>query len=190
MTANFTANNPSPTLASITPNSTTTGSTGFNLSLAGTGFIASSSVLWNGSARATTFVSANELQATIQAADIASLGSAAVTVDNPGGVAAVLTLTVAIVAPLTDLSAVRVFPNPWRSDQGVPVITFDHLTTGSTVKIFDLAGHWVKTLTPDSISGTWDLTNDSGKMAASGLYFYVITDPSGSKARGKLTIIK
>src|SRR5205807_5853847 len=72
-----------------------------------------------------------------------------------------------------DLSGVRVFPNPWRSDKHAnKPITFDTLPLGSTVKIFTVSGHHVRTLSPQS-SGlspdkvTWDLTNDSGDKVAS-----------------------
>jgi hypothetical protein len=49
----------------------------------GTGFINASVVDWAGSPRATTFVSATEITATINAADIAKGGTFKVTVINP-----------------------------------------------------------------------------------------------------------
>jgi hypothetical protein len=99
---------------------------------------------------------------------------------------------------LADLSAVRVYPNPWRSDKhtGRP-ITFDQMTVGATVKIFTVSGHQVKKLDGSSGSVTWDLTNDSGDKVASGLYIYLVTvgdtgayGTGGQKATGKLAIIK
>jgi hypothetical protein len=51
----------------------------------GTGFVDSSAVLWNGSARPTIFVSATELQASILASDIAYGGAITVAVYTPGG---------------------------------------------------------------------------------------------------------
>jgi hypothetical protein len=112
-----------------------------------------------------------------------------VAVNKAGQASAPGTATVTLVG--TDLNAVRVYPNPWRSDrhEGLP-ITFDHLTLGSTIKLFDMAGRWVKTLTPSSDSVTWDRTNDSGDTVASGLYLYLVTDNQGNKTRGKLSIIK
>ena len=90
-----------------------------------------------------------------------------------------------------DFSGLRVFPNPWRSDKntGLP-ITFDHLPLGSTVKIFTVSGHWVKTLTPVVDTVPWDLTNDSGDKVASGLYVYLITTDQGQKKTGQLAVIK
>jgi hypothetical protein len=50
----------------------------------GSGFTAKSVIRWNGSARATVFVSGTELTATIHAADVATASTAQVTVANPG----------------------------------------------------------------------------------------------------------
>jgi hypothetical protein len=93
---------------------------------------------------------------------------------------------------VSNLSAVQVYPNPWRSDKhnGFP-ITFAQLPTGSTIKIFTASGHIVKTLsTQTSVLSTWDLTNDSGDKVASGVYIYLITDSQGDKVRGKVAVIK
>ncbi len=90
----------------------------------------------------------------------------------------------------SNLSTVRVFPNPWRSDKhiGSP-ITFDNLGLNSTVKIFTVSGHKVKSFSTSNGTATWDLTTDSGKKVASGLYIYLITSGDNQK-RGKLAIIK
>jgi len=86
---------------------------------------------------------------------------------------------------------VLVYPNPWRSDRAYPrQMTFAQLPAGTTVKIFTVSGHLVKTLDPQSPGfSTWDLTNDSGDRVASGIYIYLATTPSGNKARGKLAVI-
>ena len=91
----------------------------------------------------------------------------------------------------SDLSAVRAFPNPWRSDRhaGLPV-TFDHLATNSTIKIFTISGHWIKTLPTSNAAVTWDLTNDSGQKVASGVYIYLISTNLDQKTRGLLAVIK
>lgn len=90
-----------------------------------------------------------------------------------------------------DLSDVRVYPNPWRSDRGYPPqVTFGNLPLNSTVKIFTVSGHWVKT--PPTSGGTaiWNLTTDSGDAVASGIYIYLIKTPGGQTTQGKLVIIK
>lgn len=70
-------------LLSVSPTSVTVGAPAFMLTVLGTGFTNSSVVQWNGAARPTTYVSSSELVAQIGAADIASLGTASVTVEDP-----------------------------------------------------------------------------------------------------------
>jgi hypothetical protein len=74
-----------PTLSSMSPTSVAAGSGAFTLTVNGTNFVAGSTVQWNGAARATTFVSATQLTASIGASDVAAAGSATVTVINPSG---------------------------------------------------------------------------------------------------------
>jgi uncharacterized protein (TIGR03437 family) len=77
------APNPLPALTSMTPSSATAGGAAFTLTVNGSGFVSGSVVNWNGSARTTTFVSATQLQAAIAATDLASPGTAQVTVFTP-----------------------------------------------------------------------------------------------------------
>jgi hypothetical protein len=89
--------NPVPTVASITPSSAAAGGPAFTLTVKGTGFVSQSKVRWNGTDRTTTFVSATQLSAAIPAADIATAGSAQVTVFSPapgGGTSAARTFRV------------------------------------------------------------------------------------------------
>jgi trimeric autotransporter adhesin len=80
---NYAVNAPTPQISSITPSALLQSSTG-TLLVSGSGFEANSSVQWNGSARATTFVNANTLQVFVAAADTATVGTGQVTVNNPG----------------------------------------------------------------------------------------------------------
>jgi hypothetical protein len=73
-----------PAIAALTPASMTAGSAAFTLTVNGSNFGSQAVVNWNGAARTTTFVSGNQVTAAIPAADIATAGSAAVTVTNPG----------------------------------------------------------------------------------------------------------
>ncbi len=94
--------NPVPAVTGIAPTAATAGDPGFTLTVNGADFVAASIVRWNGANRATTFVSANQLQATITAADIATEGTAAVTVFNPapgGGTSGPATFTIDPAAP-------------------------------------------------------------------------------------------
>ena len=75
--------------APLVPGQKAPGSVAFTLTVNGTGFVSGATVNWNGNARTTTFVSSSRLTATINAADVATAGTASVTVSNPapgGGV--------------------------------------------------------------------------------------------------------
>ena len=75
--------NPAPNLTSLSPVSATGGGTGFTLTVSGSDFVSSSAVFWNGTGKATTYVSGSELRVAISAADIATGGEFQVTVANP-----------------------------------------------------------------------------------------------------------
>ena len=71
-----------PSITSLSPSSATVGTPAFVLSVFGNGFGASSVVEWNGSPLSTTFVSTTELTAQVPASDVATTGTASVTVSN------------------------------------------------------------------------------------------------------------
>ena len=79
------SSNIGPTLSSLSPSSASVGGSAFTLTVNGSNFVSGSVVQWNGTARATTFVSTSQLTAAIPAGDIATAGSAQVTVMNPAG---------------------------------------------------------------------------------------------------------
>jgi outer membrane protein assembly factor BamB len=106
-------------VSSVSPSSVAAGSPPFSLTVLGRGFTQESAVQWNGAKRSTTYVSATELVAQINAADIATTGSASVTVSNPyatgassstGSSAASNAETVSIVAPSIDATAFQIDP--------------------------------------------------------------------------------
>jgi hypothetical protein len=82
--------NGAPTITSFTPPSATAGSMGpFAVSVAGTNFVPTSVVSWNGSPRETTFVSSSQLMVNFTTQDLAAHGFGSVSVSNPapgGGV--------------------------------------------------------------------------------------------------------
>jgi hypothetical protein len=91
-----------PVASTLTPASTPAGGADFTLTVTGSGFVAGSTVEWNGGPRPTTVVSATQLAATIYASDIATQGTAQITVVNPGnggGTSSSLTFTIGAPAP-------------------------------------------------------------------------------------------
>jgi hypothetical protein len=89
--------NPQPTLTTLSSSSAPAGGPAFTLTVTGTNFVTASIVRWENADRATTFVSATQLQAAIAGSDIATAGAAQVTVFNPspgGGTSNALTFTI------------------------------------------------------------------------------------------------
>jgi len=74
---------PVPVLTGISPAAATAGDAAFTLTATGSGFTSRSVIRWNGADRTTTFVSSTRITATIPAADIATAGTASVTVYTP-----------------------------------------------------------------------------------------------------------
>jgi len=79
------AQNPVPLINQpLVPDTAAPGGPGFTLAVNGTGFVSGSIVTWNGTARNTQFVDQGRLAADIPATDIATAGTASITVVNPG----------------------------------------------------------------------------------------------------------
>ncbi|HVO32377.1 MAG TPA: T9SS type A sorting domain-containing protein [Elusimicrobiota bacterium] len=95
-------------------------------------------------------------------------------------------------AVLSVQPAPRVYPNPWRADlHGSIPITFDSLAANSTIRLYTVSMHWVKTISASGNAATWDRTNDAGQLVGSGYYFYRINTPDDNQTTtGKLAIIK
>src|SRR5438552_1987723 len=105
--------NAPPTITSLSPTCATAGGAQFTLTVNGTNFVSGSTVRWNGSALATTFVSSTQLTATVPASLIASAGSAPITVVTPcGGTSGAATFTIVntpiITSPLTACGTIGV----------------------------------------------------------------------------------
>src|SRR5258705_12935600 len=117
--ASAVAPNSVPTLTSLSPTSVTAGSAAFTLTANGTNFVNGSVVRWNGASRTTTFVNSTRLTAAITAADVATAGTASVTVFSPtpgGGTSTAQTVTInnpaptlTAVAPTTATAATAAF---------------------------------------------------------------------------------
>jgi hypothetical protein len=79
----FTVNNPFPVIAGISPAFTSAGGAAFTLTVTGSGFVSGSTVYWGTSALTTTYGSTTQLTAQVPAADIATAGTTAITVQTP-----------------------------------------------------------------------------------------------------------
>ena len=95
--SSFNIVNPSPVLSSISPGTVCAGGSDFTLTLSGSNFTSASVVKIDGTAKTTTFIDPNNLEATISGSDISSGGTPSVTVYNPtpgGGTSSAVTLNV------------------------------------------------------------------------------------------------
>jgi len=99
-----------------------------------------------------------------------------------------------------DVDKINVFPNPYygfHSRETSPTnkyVTFSHLPDNAIIRIFDLSGVLVKTITHVSTSGqfdTWNLQNDNNLPVASGIYIVYVDMPElGTTKILKLAIIQ
>jgi hypothetical protein len=84
-----------------------------------------------------------------------------------------------------DVNKINVFPNPYvgfnplETDKYDRFVTFSHLPTKATLRIFNLAGVLVRTLQKNSTDQflQWDLKNESGFPVAAGMYIVYIDMP-------------
>ena len=97
-----------------------------------------------------------------------------------------------------DVNRINVFPNPYygvnylETTKYSKFVTFNHLPEKATIRIFNLAGYMVKSIS--HTNGTlqqWDLTNRSGLPVSSGLYIAYIDMPDiGATKILKFSIIQ
>ena len=91
-----------------------------------------------------------------------------------------------------DLDRAFAFPVPYvPSEQATRVITFRNLSSRAKIRIYTAAGAFVRAIDESDGDGqaTWDVRNEAGEPAASGVYFYLITN-AAHKKRGKLVVIR
>jgi hypothetical protein len=119
-----TAQNPVPFIDQpLVPDATAPGGAGFTLTVNGAGFVATSIVNWNGSPRATTYVSSHRLTATILASDIIAASTSSVTVVSPspeGGASNPVYFPIHIPTAVAAFSTTDygVEPSPFRAATG------------------------------------------------------------------------
>jgi YVTN family beta-propeller protein len=169
--------NPVPTLTSLSQNSATAGSSGFTLMLMGTNFVTTSVAQWNGAALSTTYVSATQVNAVIPTGDLASVGSASVTVFNPapgGGTSTpALMFTITAVTTPTPVITSLVPPSTIAGGAGFTLmVNGSGFESGSTVE-------WNGTaLTTSGSSSPLSATVPAGLIATAGTASITVFNPT------------
>jgi hypothetical protein len=185
-----TINFPTPTLTSISPTSAFAGGSTFTLTATGTDFYSSSVINWNGSAKTTTFVNATTLTASITAADIASAGTATVTITNPtpgGGTSSGQTFTInANVSPT--IAVTSSFAN-FIGEALVPSTSQTYTVAGSNltdnITVTASTGYQVS-LDNSSWSSSAVINQSGGSIASTTVYVRLNATASGTYS-GTLT---
>jgi hypothetical protein len=130
--------NPVPTTTNLSPASAAAGGAAFTLTVNGTDLISGSVVRWNGANRTTTFVSSTRLTAAITAADIATAGTAQVTVFNPapgGGTSNAQTFTITgVTNPVPATTSINPASVPAGNAGGTLTVTGTGFVSGSVVR--------------------------------------------------------
>lgn len=130
--ANFSIMSPTPKVTGISPTSLPQAQSA-TLTITGTGFESNSTVQWNGTALTTAFVSSTTLTVSLTAAQVQSLGSAQITVNNPGPGGSATDPVAVLVYPVPAITSI----SPASVAQGSPTlqitITGTNFVTGSVV---------------------------------------------------------
>jgi len=120
--ASFTVSNPTPGVTSVSPTGFAAGGARATLTVTGSGYVSTSVVTVNGSPRATAFVSASQLQATITQGDLSAAGIYSLGVTNPapgGGNSNTVTFAVNG-TPITGLPVILdIAPDGTQANNGV-----------------------------------------------------------------------
>ncbi len=124
---------PVATLSTISPTTIASGGSDFALTVNGTNFVNGESIVrWNGTNRTTTFVSSTELSAAIPAADIATGGTASVTVFNSCGTTIGQTIAfLSVCAPVADVTVLPTITGQCSASLTAPTATSS--CTGSAI---------------------------------------------------------
>lgn len=177
--------NPAPVLSAVTPTSVIAGGSSFTLTANGTGFVAGSIIEWNGSPLATTYVSSQQLSATVPVSAISQSGSAQVAVFTPipgGGSSSAQVFVIVSAMPIVTLSHSQL--TFVAQAQGVA-------SSAQTVTLTN-SGNASLAIANISASGDFNATSDCGvSVAANASCTISVTfTPSAVGSRtGALTIV-
>jgi len=96
---------------------------------------------------------------------------------------------IALISIASDIDQIVVYPQPLTTEK--EWLMFSNIAPGTSIKIFDMNGHYIAELTEKDQNGgvQWDLRDRSGSKVSSGIYIYYATFENQTKL-GKFTIVK
>lgn len=174
-----------PALSSINPDTITAGSGSFTLTANGTGFASGAVVQWNGAALSTTFQSADELTATVPANQVASVGTASITVKSAGVTSNSLTFTIVAAPTISSLN-----PNTITAGSVDFTLTVNGsgFAPGAAIKwngtalgtVFVSSAQLTATVVSSQVAspGTEHVTVTSGGVTSNSVNFTVVSGPA------------
>jgi hypothetical protein len=165
-----------PALATIAPSTAAAGASAVTITLYGSNFDPNfAAVQWNGNALSSTWMSAMQMTATIPASDLASIGTAQVTVNNQnpgGGVSAAQTFTItAAPAATTWVRSVAGIATPqnivWDATHGqlyVSIAQTDPVAPNTIVAINPVTGNAGKPVAAGNNPDLLTISSDSSYL--------------------------
>ena len=187
---NLQVTNPAPTISQLTPAVLSVGAALPVVLVAGTGFVPTTVINVNGSARVTTFVSATQVNVAVLPADVASTGTLSLTAVNPapgGGTSAASNVAVNNPGPGTGNLSTRFVLNNVASPPAITVTGTNYVPT-STVLLNGVA-RATTYVSPTQIS--FQLT--AADLAAAQQFSVAVQNPApggGTAASGALFILQ
>lgn len=158
----FITRSQSPSIISLTPPTAVAGTAGITLTIAGQGFTSNSVAYWNGSSRTTTFISANQITATITTADLAAQGAAQVTVEDSVSGQVSIPVVFNILGPLATVTSWQ--PTSFTAGSTINVTVYGQGFASNAVVLFD----WIPETTTFVSSTQLIATVNGGDIGYSG----------------------
>jgi len=171
---NFTVNNPTPTITTLSPSSADAGAAAQTLTINGTNFVSNSTVTYNGAAHTATFVSATQLTIQLSAGDQAAAGTFAVVVTNPSpGGAASNSVNFAVDNPVPTISSLS--PVSATAGAGAQTLTINGTNFLSTSTVtYNSAAHTAKFVSATQLT----VQLSAADQATAGTFAVAVTNPS------------
>lgn len=179
------------TISTITPNTKTTNSDDFVLTVNGTNFINGDSVIkWNGLNKTTTFINSTQLQTTILNSDITTSGNKPVivfnTCNNTSSNIINFNVSGTLSTSIFDSSEFAIFPNPFKNQITIQVpksVTEKHVY----IQLYDFSGKQL--IEVKKTIENYNITVNNVENLPDGSYILTVLN-SNRKILVKRTVVK